>query len=974
MESIYKIWFEIYSQKNFPSKSSSLKAFLHILINLAILAQNIQFFWFPALKIKDWDKYVFFWDSINTPSLDVLSVKFSFFKEYIIGEFISILLVLIFLVLSLLLHIFDKKIPVMMLSTMRIMLMAICDMFFIPYCLSFFIVYKYSSKSSVFIEEYANSVQSESVSFGGFGPILSIASIITIVILTCFYEVCSYEVRHNTESNTSDNKICLNTSLLARAVYFINSYMFTNFQLSNYEAFLLVSLIMYAVVVYYSIFYVPYYSTFMNFLKAYLHVDCFCICLFFYLAYKLDNGGISFVLVLAGQIFLIPVAYFAIQYRFTKVSPLLQSIDKSFAMFELSIRHNLKTGDLQEGLIIHMNFNHELNESNFNTLIQAYYCADKLDNISLGLNKISTISHSGLNIFHNFQIFKCKKILYELCYEDSSTLRLYKYFSSLKTAKTIDKDFCEIYNKFLSKILEKKQSLSILKDLVHNLVVKMQKIRKMYKAILNEFPNATDAKELYGTFLLNILIDHDKGQYYLARITETSSNYNRRNSGRGLRMGAERCFAIVSSNKKTFGSILFYNKNFVNFLGHSPEMIKEIIMFDIIPPPLDSVHKRFINKYLLNSTDNVLFDITPLYLVDFEGFIVECMVSCECVSSNDGVCFIYSIDPIRYKNRQSAFINLNGYILSHTKNFAGMLGVSHKFIQGRFVQEFLGTYQIPEFSINNTYCIRTNTHLSLVMQNILTLVVKEIIFHNEKFYILYLSNNEKEVKKWEIDSTLFYKSETCGPETTGESKPKSPTKRRKVELLDEKTPDSILGKEDKPPKGLKHSSASSSASVLNLDESKAIQKSIKVLNVAKIVAFVSVISIQILILIISNIIILVYISQEVDHSNSLTALNDLGNLAYSISQTILILRSFDKGLRLGIKNFYTQTRFEDVINDLKILEETLINDYDSWAYCPVSRIAKENLISYWELENIPVLKFSNLRDIVSMIVQRVRTR
>lgn len=75
-----------------------------------------------------------------------------------------------------------------------------------------------------------------------------------------------------------------------------------------------------------------------------------------------------------------------------------------------------------------------------------------------------------------------------------------------------------------------------------------------------------------------------------------------------------------------------------------------------------------------------------------------------------------------------------------------------------------------------------------------------------------------------------------------------------------------------------------------------------------------------------------------------------------------------------MKNFYTQTRFEDVINDLKTLEDTLANDYDSWSYCPISKIVKENLISYWELENVPVLKFSNLRDIVSMIVQRVRAR
>lgn len=121
----------------------------------------------------------------------------------------------------------------------------------------------------------------------------------------------------------------------------------------------------------------------------------------------------------------------------------------------------------------------------------------------------------------------------------------------------------------------------------------------------------------------------------------------------------------------------------------------------------------------------------------------------------------------------------------------------------------------------------------------------------------------------------------------------------------------------------------------------------------------------------SNIAIVAYISKEVNHSNSLTAFTNLSNLAYALSQTSLILRAIDLNYITGTFNVFTLQNATDNIALLKKYQNLLLSDYDSWSYCPSSNIINKNVISYWDFESEPVLKYGSLTSIVGIVITKV---
>lgn len=116
---------------------------------------------------------------------------------------------------------------------------------------------------------------------------------------------------------------------------------------------------------------------------------------------------------------------------------------------------------------------------------------------------------------------------------------------------------------------------------------------------------------------------------------------------------------------------------------------------------------------------------------------------------------------------------------------------------------------------------------------------------------------------------------------------------------------------------------------------------------------------------------LIYISQEVKHINSLKAFTDLSNLAYSISQTALIVRLLDVHARTDSYNYFTIEDLKTVLSNLKVSQDLLLSNYDNWKYCFASDIVNQDVITYWELLASPTLKHSNLYEVSNLILRNV---
>ena len=116
---------------------------------------------------------------------------------------------------------------------------------------------------------------------------------------------------------------------------------------------------------------------------------------------------------------------------------------------------------------------------------------------------------------------------------------------------------------------------------------------------------------------------------------------------------------------------------------------------------------------------------------------------------------------------------------------------------------------------------------------------------------------------------------------------------------------------------------------------------------------------------------LTYINQQVSQANSVTALNDLGNLAYSIAQVALITRFLDITKDTPYENIFTLNDLEIKVNETEIFSLSLQNEYSNWDYCKYSDIMKDDVIPYWEYTDISIAKKDNLPNVIKSLLLKV---
>ena len=249
----------------------------------------------------------------------------------------------------------------------------------------------------------------------------------------------------------------------------------------------------------------PFYAEIFNFLKIFLNFDCVIILSSFWIGYLLNNAGIPFLVTMMMQIILLSVSYSINKYRISNIDTNYQAFNNKFEIFELYIRKFLHSGELEEDLIDQMNKNFNIYKDKLNIIIQTYYCNDVLLNQTLAYNKIIGIKYKGFNIFTNFQVYRCRKIIMSLCKgSEAEGIKLFQYFTDLEKLKLDDIDYCEKYSKFSQTIIEPDPNLSKLRELIDELVDTKTNLIKDYESILTNYPNSIEVNEMYGSLLTNI--------------------------------------------------------------------------------------------------------------------------------------------------------------------------------------------------------------------------------------------------------------------------------------------------------------------------------------------------------------------------------------------------------------------------------------------------------------------------------------
>ncbi|OMJ95621.1 hypothetical protein SteCoe_862 [Stentor coeruleus] len=986
---IFEIWLTIFTEKKVVSSSKFFKSLVFILQNFIILAQNLHFFWYPTMTVADWNSYSKFWESLSMLSLDYLAVKYELIQQFLYTEIAIILLALASIIIVGFFKSQGKKVHPFYLSIVKVTIIFLCDLCFIPTIILFLLVIKYSNQGPNYIEEYPNNLNKNDLDYGTGGIIFSVFCIFALLLLTIFFEASSYEIWQSQDQNVCDKRVQPNVNMLTKCVYFINCCLFVIIQQNHYQTLLIISITLNFLIALFFIYYIPYYCFLLNFLKAFIHGSLVFVGFFFFLALKINNSTVVFVLAFLIQIPWGIILYDGLRYRISLIKYSEDCFSEKIEFFEISIRNLLVSGEKGEELIKIMNKNLNFSYSKRNCILQAYYCIDVLNNPSLGLNKIATVNHWGFDILENFQVYKCKQYTLNICKHVSEVLKLYNFFVDFHEVKNLDIKFCKQYSKFLSQILHKSPPLLKMKLFVKSLIHKMDLIRFFYESLIQRFPCSLEVKDYYGSFVLNILGDAESGQNYLNKSTERETCIAKIGTKNTFNFVSNRCFFVISGNSKInykkkkdktsrpkpkdyFGKIIYFSKSFLSLLSFNEQTIKGIYLDHLLPVYLRKLHKGYMQKFIKNHVSQTVFDCYPLCLLDSNGYLVECCISSECIGAEGSLHFVCAIDPVGNCRRDFAIVDINGLILAHSKGFSALVRYENNHAEGHVINEFFDIF-IEGFCDDKVISIIPKNEMNLAKNPIF--VMKKIVTIGKSSLIFFYISEEKE--------NLLMR-QTVRKKTTETEKMKKKIKEKKIRSLIEEE------KQEKDEKKVeiysiksnfidsdrdadtnlrsKHSSHSTSISFLSTKETQSLKKSIRALNIAKLVLISSII-----VMIGSNIAITAYISKEVNHSNSLTAFTNLSNLAYALSQTALILRAIDLNYRTELFQVFTLQNATDNIELLKKYKNLLLTDYDSWSYCPSSNIINENVISYWDYYGSePIIKYGSLTSIVGLIITKAQ--
>ena len=825
----YSVFLQLFPVKSLDSESRYLKLAITLAIDVLIFVQNIQFFWYTEMTIKNWAKYETFWEVLCIPALDRFLSSISSLKPFLFF-IISIEVLSVVLISYIVFQTFLEKStkPIICILT-RLVVVLVSRLLFIPSLSILLFTYR-SSKMSEYDQSKYQKEYSETVEIGSYGEVLCVLLATWLIFLTFCYEVTHFEMRPRAVEKFEDSKISPMSDLIVKFIQILNCFLITFLTRDYYETFLIYCILAYGISSLFILYSLPYYSNYMNFFKFFIQFDLMFISIFFIVGLNNDDSLTILMLSTTMQPGIMFLAYSLVTYREKLIKRMKANPNKGFPRFERSIRGKLRTGADQE-LLAKLNKNYVATKDKKNLIITAYYSNDIEKLPSLAMNKVFSTDHQGLNFALNYHIFTCKFTMRSICKYTSFTYKIYQYILSLMEIKRQDKDFCLVYYNFFKILLGKSPSLAKVKESVKLVVESIKILEKNYEKYINEFPSSSDIKDMYESFLCCIKGEVQTSQNLLGKSFKTSASHlDNFNS-----FIKNKVILMISGNSRTLGRIIFTNQEFLIMLKYSKSAIEDLNINVLLPKLVCKIHEKSLHNFIESSISSVLCDQQLIFLLDFEGYLIESILRADCIALDDQIRFIYSIEILN-RSRELALISEEGWIFDHSRKLPNLLGIQRPYISNSFLQEVFPDFSFENLRKKNYIKIEVNSQNTGSDYSQVYLHLKQVKVFDVLFNVLYVQPFPDSFE-YEDDQEFYTIGRHIESLENETEKIKSHPK-----FLNFKDTEEENDKNDKEFK-MPASSTSHYSIGLNFKEMNSFKKSILVLNITKIILIVLVSSI-----------------------------------------------------------------------------------------------------------------------------------
>lgn len=925
-----------------------------------IISQQINFLWAPQMDMKHWDSASKFWFMISLASIDNLAAELSFLFWLLMLVICLISAGVVMMVWIVVAENKEKKIPVWVKKTLKIVLFLVCDCYFIPCSNILFLLSKYSNSSYTYISEYLTFPSISYLDLGLAGKFLSVLFLALHLALALLKEIFTLETRHSLTNIDLSAKSQAEFGIQLKMFSFIICGMWAYSQADSYRILLAFLVSFYGFCSIKITFVQHYYSNYANFMNNLVFIESFAVGVFFVVGLFIGNAYTVMILAVFLQPGIFGLSYSSILYRKRWLkSPKNEVFGVSF---ELAARKWCRNRNKAKKMIKYFNLNYQKCNNKMVLVYLANYCADILNNTLIASIKICQVDFQGINPISNFQIYLLQEKLKLFNIQTSESLKLCVFLHKYKQAIFEEKSFCLLYEKMLKNLSKNIINLISLRKHINYFNFSLKKVMKNYETIIEKFPNSRVINKVFASFLAEIANRPDLAGAYLNKIKLNTIKKRENEVNMDFFSDPNAYVMIISGAKKSIGKILYGSSNICKYLEVPEDEISDHWLYEFIPRFYAEMHKKILEVFIRESLTQIVLKSVKLLLCSLKGLLVESYVYTECVGFDSDINFVIVVEPVNSNKDEIAIIDNNGCILQHSAKFPLAFGISTHKIENTYLSNYIPK---PEFSLLNKNNLLLFSKNPLKNRNSKILLVRETmqIFSTSINIIkVVLDNSEKLKKIKELIPSL------CESDLNSVSEGTTSTFRIKQKCMaEEKFFESICIRSitDKNRRYTKSSNYS-----VSVNSNNKLMKDIdRDYKIVKIFLGLTVVG-----MILFNLITSVYVYNEARNLAKMDSFMHIADIYTSFAFLGFYVRSADANLYYRKPFSIVIKNITEINNLLKTSHERLNADNSMWSMCRSSKIIMENAIPIWKFSEIPETSLTNLMDLIDNTITHVTSK
>ncbi|CAG9317119.1 unnamed protein product [Blepharisma stoltei] len=993
-EYLYGFFGQLFKAKYSHKVKFRTQLFYEILINFIIILQLSPLWWSPSMKASGWSSYIDFWQDIAYVSYDEVCAYYSIMNFCLYGTIILIgSCIGSFAIFGFYIY-WGKEIPMILSILPRKIAMLITNVLVIPSTMIFAMLIKYSVAKYSKIQEYAGDISASVYEYGYLGVFIGLFFLSCLIFVTLFSESFSCDMKHSHSKKNIKARSCASFDLWRRWFYMSMSILYIIF--GNSEHSLAYQIVIFLEALYF--FYIcvqsgQYFNIIENSIQACKLAIIASILLFFIFAQIMDSALIITYFTLFIEPIVIYLTARIIHKKYQNMSN-NKNLPRNQYEFERKYRHLLIDKSIcEKSEVLHL-FLKFWRESQFTkdklfVIWEFNFCLDIMNDERLARIKLSKIANAKPSFEGDIQEWRLFNWLVRkkhISFPDTSYLEYLKEFSRTRSQ---DEELCMILSELQAEFSLKVPRIQKLVNLARRSAQHILYVSDGYKNLIEKYKKL-ESYEIYSSYLSDILSDQEEAKFII-RKKNGINFFNVHSEDKGLESyGKDLATILVSCSDESFGSIVYINEKAAQLLKASIGNIMGSSIMNYIPQPYDKMHENFMRNFILECSSIELSSHSKLFFQSHAGFIVESSFLIKLTAFHNCSYFLISFKP-RTNIREIALVSNEGYIIAHSEMFSFYLTNEVKIIKNKNLSEVLPLGDIEKMKDFEPWLLPYKD------RELILLKIKKAI-KNSSLNIIILIHDANEIKKWKEgephDILTHLKSfqmledddETNKP-TLSPINPKALREVKFQTITDFPITTKVMDKSDtdifSPSHGDFHEKTFQSSEAFEKKSNSSKYSSSKstgndLLNRANMLIFNTKRKIRVLqlvlFLVMSSVIItvaaiLVYMENDVSHTNALSSFKNFGQLVYDFGysadlsltlDTLIKNKSSEENINTAIDNL------QNLVQDLENLQNSLFDDFKRWDYCKVHKISDSSIIPIWNFDQKqPVIAYQNLYDAVT---------